>query len=726
MNEHVSALLMPKEFEHTVVHCGAELVVERSEEPASALDDGAGGTDSSAAGTVRRFLHILDEDERADKLRAGELAPALRAVHENQLRELAWARATLWGDARIQAFLTSASPVLWPSVRALTPVVEIAQQLKRYADRPANARGADDLRRALDVLTREAQHTGLHPLKEAPVAGRLTLYAQGGGTHASASGSSAVVRVSAGQQEEGISGRTGSRRLDDHREGDAPSGRGYKRVREEEHAASRAAGSGEALSAGTTLHRVDHLCMAPTALLLVPHRTVYLTSEVLALPLTTRTREALVTRLQRPAPPRPHPHLDGTSAAVTAVSQSATTPPPAWSTFLALHRRSLCAGHGLGLIYSVQEMMRQFNILDEGALGQMMEYAERQQNRLRLRGGVYATVLHRTACYLLHLPPSRWSTAASSAPLAALTREERAAFRRSTGRRYADCVAEGAVHVLPACRAGADDDTAASLPSSSWRDDRRVAFVRPYLRERFLSPVLHDCPEADDCYTFCDRNDHTSTSVVSMSLSTTRHAPRTALTQDDALPATSEEKVCDGAQLMYVRADFNPFIVVHGAHVEGGFVGRSSVYEALRQARDAVAEEQTELLLRRSHAESTTGATSMAAAHGGVGGSHARVEGGGEEGLSTRRERASGATTEVTALRPSSSSSSSSVVTGEERRQALTSTVIEILSQGPQTRAEIVRHEALAPWRRAPELDAVLRQVLKAHAEYRGRKFQLR
>ncbi|RNF08732.1 putative amino acid tansporter [Trypanosoma rangeli] len=138
--------------------------------------------------------------------------------------------------------------------------------------------------------------------------------------------------------------------------------------------------------------------------------------EAVRLPLTTRVREECLRVMQQPC-------LGG-----------AADSGDAWKAVLAAHRRRRDE-FGLGLFCSVPEALLQFGVTP-GHLARTMCEAAEKGRRVRLRVGIYVTVLQRTEVYAITRAPCQGVGAGDQLEL-------KAAFERTTGHRYDACEEAG-------------------------------------------------------------------------------------------------------------------------------------------------------------------------------------------------------------------------------------------------------------------------------------------
>ncbi|CCW61014.1 unnamed protein product [Phytomonas sp. EM1] len=453
----IPTLLIPDNLVAAVVSGGAELVVEHRE----------------GNPTLRRiFLHIFDDFERHEAVQrsaADATSDPLHKVHLEKLKELSWARSTVWSDWRMREYLPSSDSLLWPSTDQLQKVVEVVKQLKLFADNPPDRCGGDALSRAIAIIESETRFSGLHELRKAPVAGVLTPY----------------------------------------------------------HVESWAnvASSAREMRLPSTLSRSSDAVRPDTPHLLLVNSSEMIVSEVIDLPQTARTQETLIRLLA--LPPELSAHLSGENSAMLK-----------WRELVSLHRRCLMKNE-IGLIRSVQENMRILQ-LSESTLAELMRAAASKDARVRLRVGVYATIVHFQRVVLV----------LTSHPKGQLDGPEVEALQAFAER-------EAATGPFAGCPLG--------MLVVMERNPKSANAVARVLREDFLSPVLREIPQEKCC------------SVT------------------DGIPLSEK------SMAFVAAAPFNPHVVIHGSRVEGGFTGSEETFERFKRQREDVAEEQTVMQLRTAY-----------------------------------------------------------------------------------------------------------------------------
>ncbi|CCW71127.1 unnamed protein product [Phytomonas sp. Hart1] len=153
----------------------------------------------------------------------------------------------------------------------------------------------------------------------------------------------------------------------------------------------------------------------------------------------------------------------------------------------------------------------------------------------------------------------------------------------------------------------------------------------------------------------------------------------------------------DGTTVWVATAAFNPHVVIHGSSVEGGFTGSEEVYEDFKRQREDVAEEHTVMQLRTAYDYPLV------------------------DPSSPEKEEP------VAAIGASLNGSFNSLaLTGEELTAAFERKVLEVLTTGPRTRADLAAHPSLSEWKSHPSFDGLLKLCLKKHTVYQGRKYTLK
>lgn len=165
------------------------------------------------------------------------------------------------------------------------------------------------------------------------------------------------------------------------------------------------------------------------------------------------------------------------------------------------------------------------------------------------------------------------------------------------------------------------------------------------------------------------------------------------------------------------RIPFNPFLLFHGRHVEGGWQCRLGVLERMKREREEHLEEITEEAWRQSLRRPPAGGEERGGSAGGVGASPFSVGGAVNPPLSPF-----GSPTTVT-----SGMSSGGVVplAGAALRTAVEHTVIKVLAMTPLSRADLLAHPELQPYAASSNFEPVVKAVLRDRAQYRGRKYEL-
>ncbi|CBZ28139.1 conserved hypothetical protein [Leishmania mexicana MHOM/GT/2001/U1103] len=150
-------------------------------------------------------------------------------------------------------------------------------------------------------------------------------------------------------------------------------------------------------------------------------------------------------------------------------------------------------------------------------------------------------------------------------------------------------------------------------------------------------------------------------------------------------------------QVVHVLSTFNPFVVVHGSRVSSGFAGDVPYFRSLQHERDRLVTDRTNEQLRHGLHEAPSRGTSGAA--------------------------------DGSVSLPSSSQLPKRAplrITGEAAVSTFNRALISALAVSPLSRAEIQHHPAMREYRDAVNYEAVLKVALKEHAEFKGRKYQLR
>nr|CCC52608.1 conserved hypothetical protein, fragment [Trypanosoma vivax Y486] len=149
------AMLVPKDVRPLMTSGGSEVVVE-----------------TRLTGQKRLFVHIFDEKEREEAKRPRTVCSSF---HERSIEELNWARATLWGDAQLKEYLRTPDWLTWPSLSELEKMVDLVRSLKE-TDTLMDYAASGDLKKAFNVVRREALYTGVHPLREEALSGPLVMF----------------------------------------------------------------------------------------------------------------------------------------------------------------------------------------------------------------------------------------------------------------------------------------------------------------------------------------------------------------------------------------------------------------------------------------------------------------------------------------------------------------------------------------------------------------------
>ncbi|KAI5684603.1 hypothetical protein MNV84_04898 [Leishmania braziliensis] len=218
---------------------------------------------------------------------------------------------------------------------------------------------------------------------------------------------------------------------------------------------------------------------------------------------------------------------------------------------------------------------------------------------------------------------------------------------------------------------------AALCPAQSWAECVEEGLVRivtlpptgrtparfdALVRQLFLSPALCDVPFAQCC------------------------------TMSEACRISAD------LQVLHVSSTFNPFVVVHGSRVSNGFAGDASCFRSLEHDRDRLVTERTHAQLRQGLQEAPSRGTTPSAA--------------------------GGAARHPTLLQPLQRAPSR--ITGDAAVAAFNRALISALAVAPLSRAEIQHSPLMREYKDAANYEAVLKVALKEHAEFKGRKYQLR
>ncbi|KAG8346810.1 hypothetical protein TRVL_02359 [Trypanosoma vivax] len=295
-------MLVPKDVRPLMTSGGSEVVVE-----------------TRLTGQKRLFVHIFDEKEREEAKRPRTVCSSF---HERSIEELNWARATLWGDAQLKEYLRTPDWLTWPSLSELEKMVDLVRSLKE-TDTLMDYAASGDLKKAFNVVRREALYTGVHPLREEALSGPLVMFE---------------------------------------------------------------ATTGDGCTTGDSLRVVNTGCTAPaeqspggTVWVLDLNTPRFTVDEVLRLTLTRRVQEACV-QLVRPM------------LAAASVGEL-------WADVVAAHRNGV-SSHGRGLFYSPHECITDFGATVSHVAKLVYEAGVRQW-RVRLRVGVYLTLVQRNEVYVL-------------------------------------------------------------------------------------------------------------------------------------------------------------------------------------------------------------------------------------------------------------------------------------------------------------------------------------
>lgn len=348
-----STLLIPPDLREDVLYGGAEMIEKEvitttpSSSSASPLPHSGPAPFRPPADTtsVKQYhMHLFDEEERHEKLqqlreeehqllhthpsppahgnnssnssnsRKEETHVALvrcRQLHEAYLRQLEWARGVVQQDKRLVQWLTCPTdPTLWPCIEKMEEAIEAAAALRELVDMPPDEAGATALRQAMGILRAEATHPGLYPITPVHVAGTLVPYFT--------SSSTSEAPPSPVPLSSSSSSKTFTQ------------------------------GDPAAVNHGTTLFRLQ------------PSSRVFSVSDVLALPLTTKALRCLVELLTPPLLPPAWPSLPLSASASTPFSSASCTPEALtirWRQLTQLHLSYFQAGATRQCMGSVQDVM---------------------------------------------------------------------------------------------------------------------------------------------------------------------------------------------------------------------------------------------------------------------------------------------------------------------------------------------------------------------------------
>ncbi|KPA73492.1 hypothetical protein ABB37_09812 [Leptomonas pyrrhocoris] len=261
---------------------------------------------------------------------------------------------------------------------------------------------------------------------------------------------------------------------------------------------------------------------------------------------------------------------------------------------------------------------------------------------VHLRTGVYMSVLHRRNLFLLLSARPRKLESVTAA-------EQHAVEAAVSPHTWVQCLDEGLVRVVPTPTNGV-------VPAA----------LEPTIRQLFLSPTLSAVPLGECC-------------AVSDLIS-----------------------VGADMQLVKLSSSFNPYVVVHGSRVDGGFAGDMPYYQSLQRERDRLVEERTNEQLRRGSAEPSPRGTASA----------------GTSGSSVKA--ASSNSTAPQKRQPVSTAAS------DATNYLFKRSLVSVLAIAPSSKAEIQQHPSMQQFKSEANFDALLNAKLKEVAEFKGRKYQLR
>lgn len=313
-----------------------------------------------------------------------------------------------------------------------------------------------------------------------------------------------------------------------------------------------------------------------------------------------------------------------------------------WKALIEQHRA--WAEYG-SLFADVAETCRSWGA-SEACVAREVNAAVEGGRNVHLRTGVYMSVVQRSSMVLLLTTRSR--------KLESLTAAEQQAIEAAMpAHSSAQCLEDGLVRF-------------AQPPANG----TAPAALEATIRQLFLSPALSSVPLRDCC-------------TVSAPLS-----------------------IGADLQLVTLSAPFNPFIVVHGSRVDGGFAGDVPYYQSLQRERDRLVERRAEEELRHGFAEAPSRAGTVAAAS--AGGSS---------------DKATSSTAPApTKRQPASSTATVSANTSYFFKRSL----VSALAMAPLSKAEIQRHSSMQQFRGEANFDALLNATLKEVAEYKGQRYRLR
>jgi hypothetical protein len=283
----------------------------------------------------------------------------------------------------------------------------------------------------------------------------------------------------------------------------------------------------------------------------------------------------------------------------------------------------------------------------EAAVARDVHAAIEGGRSVHLRTGVRMSVLHRTTLLLLVSTRPRKLEGVTATEQHAV---EAAVLMRS----WAQCLDDGLVRMMQYPASG--ELTLNSLEST--------------IRQIFVSPALSASPLEECC---------------------TMSAPVT---------------ISEDLRLMTLSSRFNPYVVVHGSRVDGGFAGDAAYYQSLQRERDRLVEERTHEQVRQGYLGAPPQTSSFATSGGG----------------GTRGNAASTSSAFSAVVKQPLASSPTSDATGYLFKRSL----VSVLTVAPLSKAEIQQHPIMQQFKGESNFDALLNAKLKEVAEFKGRKYQLR
>lgn len=310
-----------------------------------------------------------------------------------------------------------------------------------------------------------------------------------------------------------------------------------------------------------------------------------------------------------------------------------------WKALVDQHR---AAAEYQSLFADVAESCRGWGA-SEAWVAQAVGAAVEAERSVLLRTGVHMTVVQRPRMVLLLSPRTRRLEGVTAA-------EQQAVVAALASHSWADCLSEGSVRFV---QLPTEHTTAASLEAS--------------IRHLFLSPAL------------------------------------SALSLQDCCTVSDPVRVHAELQLVTLFAAFNPYVVVHGSRVEGGFEGDAAYVHGLQRERDQVVADRTDEQLRRGYVEASAPRAAPAAAS------------------------SAGSATSLKRPRSATGTAATSGASSEAGAYLFKRTLVSLLNTAPLSKSEIQQHPSMQEFRGANNnFDAMLNARLKEVAEYKGKKYQLR